>query len=52
MDLTIAKINSVIVYIDDKLYLTKGTKQDHINKVRKVMKKLDEANLQLEAGNA
>ena len=47
MDLTLANINSVFVYIDDILIVTKGTKQEHINKVREVMKSLDEADLQL-----
>ena len=49
IDLTLANTNSVFVYIDDILIVTKGTKHDHINKVREVMKKLDEANLQLKA---
>ena len=49
MDLTLANINSVFVYIDDILIVTKGTKHDPINKVREVMKRLDEANLQLKA---
>ena len=30
MDLTLANINSVFVYIDDILIVTKGTKHDHI----------------------
>ena len=49
MDLTLANVNSVFVYIDDILIVTKGTKQEHLNKVREVMKILDEANLQLKA---
>ena len=48
MDLTLANINSVFVYIDI-LIVTKGTKHDHINKVREVMKILDGAKLQLKA---
>ena len=48
MDLTLANINSVFVYIDDILIVTKGTKLEQINKVREVMKIL-EANLQLKA---
>ena len=44
-----ANVNSVVAYIDDILIVTKGTKQDHLNKVRAVMKILDEANLQLKA---
>ena len=50
MDLTLANINSVFVYIDDILIVTKGTKQEHVNKVKEVMKVLDDANLQLKAG--
>ena len=38
MDLTLANVNSVIVYIDDILIVTKGTKQQHVNKVREVMR--------------
>ena len=49
MDLTLANINSVFVYIDDNLIVTKGTKQQHMNKVREVLKILDDANLQLKA---
>ena len=49
MDLTLVNINSVFVYIDDILIVTKGTKSEHLNKVREVMKVLDEANLQLKA---
>ena len=50
MDLTLASINSVFVYIDDILIVTKGTKQEHVNKVKKVMRVLDDATLQLKAG--
>ena len=50
MDLTLANIISVFVYIDDILIVTKGTKQQHVNKVREVMRILDDANLQLKAG--
>ena len=49
IDITLANVNSVFVYIDDILIVTKGTKQEHLNKVREVMKILDEANLQLKA---
>ena len=45
----LANVNSVFVYIDDVLIVTKGTKQEHLNKVREVMKILVEANLQLKA---
>ena len=50
MDLTLANINSVFVYIDDILIVTKGTKQEHVNKVKEIMRVLDDANLQLKAG--
>ena len=50
MDLTLANMNSVFVYIDNILIVTKGTKQQHVNIVREVMRILDDANLQLKAG--
>ena len=50
MELTLANINSVFVYIDDILIVTKGTKQEHVNKVKEVMIVLDDANLQLKVG--
>ena len=49
MELTLVNINSVFVFIDDISILTKGTKIEHLNKVRDVIKVLDEANLQLKA---
>ena len=49
MDLTLANLNSVFVYIDDILIITKGTKQEQIKKVWEGMKSLDEADLQLKA---
>ena len=49
MDITLANVNSVFVYIAEILIVTKGTKHEHLNKVREVMKILDEANLQLKA---
>ena len=42
IDLTLAKINSVFVYIDDNLIVTRGTKQDHKKKMREYMTVLDE----------
>ena len=44
MDLISANINSVIVCIDDISIVTKGTKKEHLEKVREVIKTLDEAN--------
>ena len=49
LDITLVKVNSVFVYIEDILIVTKGTKQDHLNKVREVMEILDETDLQLKA---
>ena len=49
LDFTSANINSVFVNIDDILILTKGTKQQHMNKVREVLKVQGDANLQLKA---
>ena len=49
LDITLAIVNRVFVYIDDILIVTKGTKHEHLNKVREVMKLLDETNLQLKA---
>ena len=50
MDVLFAKFREVFVFIDDILIVTKGTKQDHSNKVREILKVHDEANLQLKAG--
>ena len=41
MDPSLANINSKLVFIDDILLVTKGTKQEHINKVREVLKITD-----------
>ena len=49
MDLILAIINSVFVYIDDILIVTEGTKQQHMNEVRDILKILDDAKLQLKA---
>ena len=45
MDLTLVNIISVLVYIDDIRRVTKGTKQEHLDKMREVLKIFDEANL-------
>ena len=50
MDSTLANINSVFAYIDNFLIVTKGTKQEHVNKVKEVMRVFDDAKLQLKAG--
>ena len=38
------------MFIDDILIVTKRTKQNHLDKVREILKTLDEAKLQLKAG--
>ena len=50
MDNLLAKIREVFVFIDCISIVTKGTKQDHIEKVREILKTLDAAKLQLKAG--
>ena len=49
MDLTLANLNIVFVYIGDILIVSKGTKQEHLEKAREVTKILDMATLQLKA---
>ena len=49
MDDLLAKFREVFVFMDDILIVTKGTKQDHIEKVREILKTLDAAELQLKA---
>ena len=49
MDDLLAKFREKFIFIDDFLIVTKGTKQDHIEKVQE-MKTLDAAKLQLKAG--
>ena len=46
----LAKFREVFVFIDDILIVTKGNKAEHLNKVREILKVLDEAELQLKAG--
>ena len=50
MDFLLAKVGDVFVFIDDGLIETKGTKNEHFAKVRKILKMLDLANVQLKAG--
>ena len=49
MNNLLAKFREMFVFIDDILIVTKGTKQDHIEKVREILKTLDAAKLQLKA---
>ena len=50
MDLLLARFREVFVFIDDILIVTKGTKNEHLNKVREILKAMNEAKLQLKAG--
>ena len=49
MDILLAKVREVFVFIDDILIVTKGTKKEHLDKVREILKTLDQAELQLKA---
>ena len=40
------RFREVFVFIDDILFVTKGTKNEHMTKVREILKVLDLANLQ------
>ena len=50
MDILLAKFREVFVFIDDILIVTKGTKNQHLDKEREILKTLDHAELQLKAG--
>ena len=50
MDLLLARFREVFVFIDDILIVTKGTKQEHLDKVREILKVIDDAELQLKVG--
>ena len=50
MDLLLARFREVFVFIDDILIVTKGTKQEHLDKVREILKVIDDAEFQLKAG--
>ena len=49
MDILLAKFREVFVFIDDILIVTKGTKNQHLDKVREILKTLDHAELQFKA---
>ena len=40
----------MFIFIDDVFIVTKGTKQQHLDKVREILKAFDETELQLKAG--
>ena len=50
MDIFLAKFREVFVFIDDILIVTKGTKVEHLDKLREFLKSLDQAEVQLKAG--
>ena len=50
IDLLLARFREVFVSIDDILIVTKGTKQEHLDKVREILKVIDDAELQLKEG--
>ena len=50
MDLLLARFREVFVFIDDILIVTKRTKNEHLNKVREILKAMNEAKLHLKAG--
>ena len=47
MDLTLAGITNTFAFIDDILIVTHGTEEEHITKVKEVLKRLDHANINL-----
>ena len=49
MDKLLVRFREVFVFIDDILIVTKGTKNEHMTKVREILKVLDLANLQIMA---
>ena len=50
MNNLLARFREVFVFNDDVLIVTKGTKQQHSDKVREILKAFDEAELHLKAG--
>ena len=47
IDLTLAGITNTFAFIDDILIVTHGTEEEHITKVKEVLKRLDDANINL-----
>ena len=47
LDLTLAGITNTFAFLDDILIVTHGTQDQHIDKVKEVLKRLDEANVSL-----
>ena len=47
IDLTLAGITNTFAFIDDIQIVTHGTEEEHITKVKEVLKRLDDANINL-----
>ena len=47
MDLNSAVITNTFAFVDDILMVAHGTEDEHIKKVKEVLKRLDEANIRL-----
>ena len=50
MALLLAKFREIFVFIGDILIVTKKTKSEHLDKVREILKVMNEAKLHLKAG--
>ena len=50
IDLLLANVREVFVFIDDILIVIKGTENEQLNKVRELLKMMNEAKLPLKAG--
>ena len=48
MDLILADITNTSAFIDDILIVTHGTENEHVTKVKEVLKRVHEANVSLE----
>ena len=52
MDTTLAGIANTFAFLDEILIVNRGEQNDHLEKVRQVLRRLDEANVSLGAENA
>ena len=50
MDVLIARFREVFVFTDDILIVTKGTKQEHLDKVWEILSVINDAELHLKGG--